>query len=134
MHKTIEIICVKRVQVKIMAYKISYFKKIKESSLANKSLRTVTDCLKFQADTKANHAAVVFISSDGTSRYVVLFEQLYEKSVETAKRFLRLGDKMSDYVAISVRTSPEWLYAFFGTMLAGAIPVTLTFTYKDRWQ
>ena len=114
-----------------MAYKMSFFKKVKEESIANKSLRTVTDCLKFQADTKANHEAIVFISSDGTSRYVVSYEQLYEKSVETAKRFLRLGVKRSDYVAISVRTSPEWLYAFFGTMFAGAIPVTLPFTYKD---
>ena len=113
-----------------MAYTISYFKKENETHIVNKILRTVADCLKFQAETKPDRNAVVFVSNDRT-RSVVTFKQLYDNSVETAKRFIRLGVRKFDYAAISVRTSPEWLYAFFGTMLAGAIPVNLPFTYKD---
>ena len=113
-----------------MAYTISYFEKEKENYFVNKDLQTVPDHLKFQAEARPNHEAVVFVSGDRT-RSVVTFKQLYDYSIETAKRFIRLGVKKADYVAIFVCTSPEWLFAFFGALFAGAIPVSLAFAYKD---
>ena len=113
-----------------MSYKMSYYKKDRTVHLLDGSLRTIADCLKYNSDTKPDHNAVVFASGDG-SRIAVTFKELYENSTNVAKRFISLGVKEHEYVAISMRTCPEWLYVFFGAMFARARPVNLSFTFKD---
>ena len=113
-----------------MSYTISYFEDETEKYLGISDLQTVADYLKFQAETRPNDEAVVFVSGD-RNRSVVTFKQVYENSIKAAKRFVKLGVKRTDYVAIFVRGSPEWVFAFFGAMFAGAIPVSLAFSLED---
>ena len=113
-----------------MAYTISYYRKDRKRHFVDKNLRTLADCIKLHAESIPNQEAVVFVSSD-RKRHPVTFKALFENALNVAKRFITLGVNRADFVAISMRTCPEWLYAFFGAMFAGAIPVNLSFTYTD---
>ena len=113
-----------------MSYTISYFEDETEKYLGISDLQTVADYLKFQAETRPNDEAVVFVSGD-RNRSVVTFKQVYENSTEASKRFVKLGVNKADYVAIFVRGSQEWVFAFFGAMFADAIPVSLAFSLED---
>ena len=113
-----------------MAYSISYYKKDRKKHFVDTNLRTVAACIKSNAETIPDRDAVVFVSSD-RKRHPVTFKDLYENAVSVAKRFVALGVKRGDFVAIAMRTCPDWLYAFFGAMFAGAVPVNLAFTYTD---
>ena len=42
-----------------------------------------------------------------------------------------LGVKPSEVVDINLRSCPEWLYFTYGAMIAGIIPVGISFTYAD---
>ena len=113
-----------------MAYSISYYKKDRKKHLVDKTLTTVAACIRLNAEKHPDRDAVVFVSS-GRKRHPVSFKTLYDKSIDMAKRFIALGVKRGEFVAISMRTCPDWLYAFFGAMYAGAVPVNLAFTYTD---
>ena len=111
-------------------FKLSYYKKEREKHILDESLTTIADCLKRNAARKPDSDAVVFVSGDG-HRIAVSFKEVYERSRLFAKRLIALGVKQSEYVAISLRTCPEWLFVFFGVMFARARPINIAFTYKD---
>ena len=113
-----------------MAYTTSYYKKDRKKCIVDKNLRTIADCVKWNSETISDRDAVVFVSGD-RKRIAVTFKSLYENARKFAERLVKLGVKPAEYVAISMRTCPEWLYVFFGAMFAGAIPVSLSFTYTD---
>ena len=113
-----------------MASTISYFKKDRKKHLVDKNLRTIADCIKLHAETIPDHEAVVFVSSD-RKRTAVTFITLFDNALTAAKRLLNLGVKRAEHVALPMRTCPEWLYAFFRSMFAGAVPVSLSFTFTD---
>ena len=48
-----------------------------------------------------------------------------------ANSFINLGVKEKEIVDINIRNYPEWLYACFGAVMAGAIPISVSFTYVD---
>ncbi|XP_053398089.1 medium-chain acyl-CoA ligase ACSF2, mitochondrial-like [Mercenaria mercenaria] len=97
-----------------------------------KEIRTknIKQCLQGYAKTKSKIEAFVFVSTNG-ERQSISWANLYERSCATASSMIRLGVKRNEIVAISLRTCPEWLYATFGAMIAGAIPVSVAFTYTD---
>ena len=98
--------------------------------VTSNSLTTISDCLYHHFQTHPDREAIVFAHTDG-SRIVVTFRQLYENAMILAKSFLRLGVKKSEFIAISLQSCPEWLYATFGAVLAGARPISLSVTYTD---
>ncbi|WNG21118.1 fatty acyl-AMP ligase [Cystobacter fuscus] len=51
--------------------------------------------------------------------------QVYERARRTASGLHRLGVRPGDRVALLLPTSPGFMDAFFGTLLAGAVPVPL---------
>ena len=113
-----------------MDSKMSYVKTEKYVGFFDSSLKTVPDYLYFHYKNTPDKDAIVF-ASEGGSRESVTFKDLYENACHVAKRFIKLGVQQSDVVAVSMRTSPKWLYAFFGAVLAGARPIPLSFTYSD---
>ena len=94
------------------------------------TLKTVPDYLRHHHDTQPEKEAVVFSFTDG-SREVVTFRELYVNSLHVAKCLIMIGVRNSEFVAISMRNSSKWLYATFGAVLAGARPVSISFTYTD---
>ena len=112
-----------------MAY-ISYVKTEKTGEDFKSNLRTIPEVLHFHSKTKPSKEAIIFAYTDG-SRESVNFKDLYENSMNIANRLVKLGVQKSEIVAISMRTCSQWMYTFFGAVLAGARPVPLSFTYTD---
>jgi acyl-CoA synthetase (AMP-forming)/AMP-acid ligase II len=92
--------------------------------------QTFPEAMKHYAETKPDGESVVFVSTDGTRECVTWF-QLYQRSQIMAKSLIKMGIQRHEVVTINVRCCPEWLYATFGAMMAGAIPVSISFTYTD---
>ncbi|XP_045163725.2 uncharacterized protein LOC123528048 [Mercenaria mercenaria] len=88
------------------------------------------DCLQEYATTKPDTEAFVFASTTA-SRESVTWLHLYQRACATGRSLIQLGIKRNETIAINLRTCPEWLYAAFGAMIAGAVPVGISFTYKD---
>jgi acyl-CoA synthetase (AMP-forming)/AMP-acid ligase II len=63
---------------------------------------------------------------DGQERETLLsFAELYERAQRAAGALRELGIERGDRIAIVLPTGPEFMDAFFGAVLAGAIPVPL---------
>ncbi|XP_045179876.2 3-[(3aS,4S,7aS)-7a-methyl-1,5-dioxo-octahydro-1H-inden-4-yl]propanoyl:CoA ligase-like [Mercenaria mercenaria] len=92
--------------------------------------KTIPEVLKYYSETKGDGESIIFVSTDG-SRDVVTWSELYQKSCKVAKSLINIGIREKEIIAINLRCCPEWLYATFGAMIAGAIPVSITFTYTD---
>ena len=113
-------------------YKISYIKAsgLKTFSNDRKDERTIPDILKRHCEEIPDKEAVVFAHTNGT-REAVTYKALYENARAVAKSLLTLGVKPEEGIAINMRSCPQWLYAVFGAMIAGARPIGLSFTYTD---
>ena len=111
-------------------FKLSYCMKEREKHILDENLTTIADCLKRNAALTPDRDAVVFVSGDG-HRIAVSFKEVYEKSRHFANNLIAIGVKQSEYVAISLRTCPAWLFVFFGVMFARARPINIAFTYQD---
>ena len=101
-----------------------------EKPQTEKDLKTILDCLRCHASNIPDREAVVFVSSD-FSRESVTWSRLYKKARETAKALINLGVKKDEVIAVNVRNCVEWLFIVIGAMMAGAIAVSISFTYTD---
>ncbi len=66
-----------------------------------------------------------FHDGRGTLTRAYLFAELREDAVVVARRFVAIGIKTGDRVALVAETGPEFAAAFFGAVYAGAWPVPL---------
>ena len=107
-------------------YQMSYAK----GKTTYDDLKTMPEFLEYYAQNAPSREAFVFVYTDGT-REAVTFKDLYEESRLVAKRFIEIGVKKSELVAVCLRTGPQWLYVVFGAIMAGARPISLAFTYSD---
>jgi long-chain acyl-CoA synthetase len=78
--------------------------------------------LRVVLDLSLNHADKDFLVYEG-ERYS--FERQYRVASTFAHRLLGLGVEKGDRVAIAARNLPEWVFAFWGAVTAGAICVPL---------
>ena len=109
-------------------YRLSYA--IGETLMSSMDDRTIPDILKLHYEDRPEKEAIVFAHTDGT-REPITYKDIYKYSSNVAKSYLSLGVKPSEIIAITMRPCPQWLYAAFGAMIAGARPIGLSFTYKD---
>ena len=92
--------------------------------------RTIPEVLYEHSQTQPNREAFVFANTDG-SRETVTYKDLWDKIYSLAKSFRSLGVRETEFIAISMRSCPEWIYATFGAIFAGARPISLSLTYTD---
>ena len=92
--------------------------------------RTIPELLQHHATVSPNKAAFVFLSTE-TDRITVSWQEVFEKSQQFARATVQLGVKPKEIVAICYRTCPEWIFTNFGVIMAGAVPISLSFTYED---
>ena len=107
----------------------SYFY-MPETPLDKHPCKTFADCIRYHAEKQPKREAVIFASTDGT-REAVTFKELNEKSQEVARAYVRMGVQRNEIIAINVRPCPDWLFLTFGAMFAGAVPISISFTYTD---
>ncbi|WAR07634.1 YNGI-like protein [Mya arenaria] len=94
-------------------------------------LNSIKDILEFRARDAGEDEVIVFAAVDGFARQAVTYKELFKKSCQVARSLIALGIKPTEVVAINVRSCPEWLFFVYGAMLAGIIPVGVSFTYAD---
>ena len=111
-------------------YTLSYFKGERDKEMDDSNLKTVPDYLRNYHETQPEKEAIVFAFTNG-SREAVTFKELYTNSLQVAKCLITLGVKKSEFIAVSMRNSSKWLYAAFGAVMAGARPISMSFTYTD---
>ena len=112
------------------SYTLSYFKGEMEGETEDSNLKTIPDYLRHYYETQPEKEAIVFAFSNG-SREAVTYKELYTNSLQVAKCLIKLGVKKSECIAVSMRNSSKWLYATFGGVMAGAQPISMSFTYTD---
>src|SRR5438105_3549112 len=82
---------------------------------------TVTEML---AATAGTALGLTFV--DASERETALpWAEVHRRAQRTAAGLRRVGVEVGDRVAILLPTSPAFMDAFFGAMLAGAVPVPL---------
>ena len=92
--------------------------------------RTIPDLLFYHAKERPDKAAFVFTSAEEASRSYT-WKYVYDESKRVAQSLIRMGVNRNELVAISFRACPDWLFVNFGIILAGAVPIGVSFTYTD---
>ena len=66
-----------------------------------------------------------FHDARGALSHAYTYAELREDSLKHARRFIALGIKPGDRIALVAETGPEFAACFFGAVYAGAWPVPL---------
>ena len=82
--------------------------------------RTLTEALEFHRERQPDRLTVQFYEEQA-----ITYRELWDRSLGYAAKLSDAGLTPGQTVAIMLPTSPEYLYCFYGTLLAGGIPVPL---------
>ncbi len=85
---------------------------------------TLTEVLHLYAE-KDPERPHIYLQNEKGKEEIIRYGKLYEMGKRVAQGLINKGLKHGETVAIMLPTSPEFFYAFFGVLLAGAIPVPI---------
>ncbi|KAL3862569.1 hypothetical protein ACJMK2_008528 [Sinanodonta woodiana] len=105
----------------------SYITTLRQTSVPYK---TIPDSLKQWAEDTPDAEAFIFLSTD-FKKQSVTWKELNERSQEFGKKLIQFGVRSGEIVALSIPNQPEWLYSALGSVIAGAIPISITFSFVD---
>ena len=88
------------------------------------SARTLVEALRAQVEATPERTHIVLRGDDGQER-PISYRQLWERSTAVAAGLQERGVGLGATVALMLRTEEGFFPAFFGTLLAGGIPVPL---------
>lgn len=88
------------------------------------SARTLTETLEWHAERAPEQVHIRLRQEDGEETPLT-YGQLWTTSVDVANALASRGLNRRDTVAIMLRTEPAFFSSFFGTLLAGCIPVPM---------
>ncbi len=86
--------------------------------------KTLLEVLQLYADNSPNKAHIYFQHEDGREE-IITYSELLQSSLRVAYGLRERGLKEGEAVAIMQPTHPGFFYTFFGTLLAGGIPVPI---------
>jgi fatty-acyl-CoA synthase len=86
--------------------------------------RTLVDALRWQLEHGADRLHIQLRTDDGTETPIT-FGSLYRDACDVAAGLRRRGVAPGERVALLLRTEPAFFHAYFGILLAGAVPVPL---------
>jgi bile acid-coenzyme A ligase len=75
---------------------------------------------------------IIFVAEDGSERQVT-WRELDDRSTQLAHVFVDRGLQLGDFIAVSLRNSPEHLMACFGAWKAGAVVVPMRWDLPE-WE
>jgi bile acid-coenzyme A ligase len=84
------------------------------------------------AEADPDGVGIIFVGEDGSERQVT-WRELDERSTQLAHVFVERGLQLGDFIAVSLRNSPEHLMACFGGWKAGATVVPMRWDLPD-WE
>ena len=88
------------------------------------SARTLIDVLRWHAERNPERVHLVLRLDDGSEQSIT-YGELWTQAGVVAGGLVARGIKHGDAVALMLRTEPGFFSAFFGTLLAGAVPVPI---------
>jgi fatty-acyl-CoA synthase len=88
------------------------------------SLRTLADVLRWQAEADPRRVHMFLQVGDGGERPIT-YGELRAGAVAVAGGLWARGIRRGDAVVLMLRTEEDFFYAFFGTLLAGGVPVPI---------
>lgn len=88
------------------------------------SAKTLVEVLQLYAENEPDRPHI-YLQDEKGEEHILPYGHLYAEARKTAQGLVRRGIKPGDTVAIMVPTSTDFFYAFFGTLLAGGIPVPI---------
>ncbi len=86
--------------------------------------KTLIDLLRLYAENSPDKTHIYFQHEDGQEE-VITYQQLWKSSLCVAHGLRERGIKEGEAVAIMQPTNPAFFYTFFGTLLAGGVPVPI---------
>lgn len=89
-----------------------------------RSAQTLNEVLDWHAQAHPQRTHV-HLSGEGESRQEISYGALHDGARALAAGLQRHGLRPGQTVAIMLPTGPEYLYSFFGILLAGAVPVPI---------
>jgi len=88
------------------------------------SLRTLVDVLRWQAEADPGRVHMFLQEGDGRERPIT-YGELRARAVAVAAGLSARGLRRGDAVGLMLKTEEDFFYAFFGTLLAGGVPVPI---------
>jgi len=88
------------------------------------SLRTLADVLRWQAEADPGRVHMFLQEADGRERSIT-FGELRVRALAVAAGLHARGLRRGDAVGLMLRTEEDFFFAFFGTLLAGGVPVPM---------
>jgi len=85
---------------------------------------TLTEVLRWHAEHQGGRRYLTFFEDQGDGA-TLSFGELYARSAGTAAGLQAAGVEPGDRVALMLPSSADYFFAFFGTLLAGAVPVPI---------
>jgi acyl carrier protein len=85
---------------------------------------TLLDVLRWHAEHRGARRYITFFEDHGDGP-TLSFGELYARSAETAAGLQEAGVEPGERVALMLPTSQDYFFAYFGTLLAGAVPVPI---------
>ncbi len=104
--------------------KKEFVSKLPESSIDPSSAETLTELLILYGEKEPNRPHI-YLQDEMGGEQKITYGELYLNATQVAKGLSAKGLKRGETVAIMLPTSPEFFYAFMGTLLAGGIPVPI---------
>lgn len=96
----------------------------KVSHLDPSQSKTLIELLLFYGERSSSKAHIYFQKEDG-SEEILTYGELLNRSLRVANSLRDLGVRENETVAIMQPTTFDFFYSFFGTLLAGGIPVPI---------
>jgi fatty-acyl-CoA synthase len=88
------------------------------------SLRTLADLLRWQAEADPGRVHIFLQEGDGRERPIT-YGELRARALAVAAGLHARGVRRGDAIGLMLRTEEDFFSAFFGTLLAGGVPVPI---------
>ena len=92
---------------------------------------TVPDMIRKHAQKDPRAVAHVYINWETFEQEHLTYTEIYQSATRFARGLLRLGITKPDIVALGMDNTPEWMTAFVGILMCGAIPLMFAFNLND---
>jgi len=86
--------------------------------------KTLNDILYFYAKKEPNRPHI-YLQNDKGEEKIIRYEELFNEAQCIAKGLYERGIQQGETIAIMLPTGKEFFYAFFGILIAGAIPIPI---------
>ena len=92
---------------------------------------TIPDMIRRHAEKDPESVAHVYINWQTFEVEHLTYIEIYKSAARFAKGLVRLGIAKTDIVALGMDNTPEWMTAFVGILMCGAIPLMFAFNLND---